>query len=113
MVIEKIIATGLKLNLKNCQLGQFKVNYLGFQFSTDLGLSDGFREKVEQSSPPATENDLQKISGICNYVRDHVPSYQKYATPLYACLKKSDKAVKENQTRSGHGWLQIKVKKKH
>ncbi|KAM3582756.1 uncharacterized protein V6R79_016158 [Siganus canaliculatus] len=87
-VTEKLTAAGLKLNLKKCQFGQFKVTYLGFQVSTDLGLSEGYREKLEQITPPKSENDLQKILGLCNYVRDHVPHYQKYAKPLYACLKK-------------------------
>ncbi|KAM3583197.1 uncharacterized protein V6R79_015670 [Siganus canaliculatus] len=87
-VTEKLTAAGLKLNLKKCQFGQFKVTYLGFQVSTDLGLSEGYREKLEQITPPKSENDLQKILGLCNYVRDHVPHYQRYAKPLYTCLKK-------------------------
>lgn len=40
-VVERVSAAGLKLNLKKCQFGQFQVNYLGFQVTTDLGLSDG------------------------------------------------------------------------
>ncbi|KAM3582740.1 uncharacterized protein V6R79_007992 [Siganus canaliculatus] len=87
-VTEKLTAAGLKLNLKKCQFGQFKVTYLGFQVSTDLGLSEGYKEKLEQITPPRSENDLQKILGLCNYVRDHVPHYQRYAKPLYACLRK-------------------------
>ncbi|KAE8284733.1 hypothetical protein D5F01_LYC16167 [Larimichthys crocea] len=87
-VVERLTDAGLKLNLKKCQFGQFRVNYLGFQVAADLGLSDGYREKLNQVRPPASENDLQKILGLCNYVRDHVPNYQKYAKPLYACLKK-------------------------
>lgn len=55
MVVERIIAAGLKLNLKKCQLGQFQVKYLGFQVSTDLGLSEGFREKLDQIRPPTSE----------------------------------------------------------
>ncbi|GLD70802.1 uncharacterized protein AKAME5_002212100 [Lates japonicus] len=46
-IIERLTAAGLKLNLKKCQFGQFQVNYLGFQVATDLGLSDGYREKLE------------------------------------------------------------------
>ncbi|KAE8299794.1 hypothetical protein D5F01_LYC02212 [Larimichthys crocea] len=87
-VVERLTEAGLKLNLKKCQFGQFRVNYLGFQVAADLGLSDGYREKLNQVRPPASENDLQKILGLCNYVRDHVPNYQKYAKPLYACMKK-------------------------
>ncbi|KAF0022147.1 hypothetical protein F2P81_025601 [Scophthalmus maximus] len=86
-VVERISAAGLKLNLKKCQFGQFQVNYLGFQVAMDLGLSDGYREKINQITPPTTLNELQKILGLCNYVRDHVPGYQQYAKPLYACLK--------------------------
>ncbi|XP_014914825.1 endogenous retrovirus group K member 19 Pol protein-like [Poecilia latipinna] len=88
-VIENLTKAGLKLNLKKCQFGQFQVNYLGFQVTSDLGLSDGYREKMMNIQPPQSENELQKILGLCNYVRDHVPNYQKYAKPLYNCLKKS------------------------
>ncbi|KAE8278065.1 hypothetical protein D5F01_LYC23880 [Larimichthys crocea] len=95
-VVERLTDAGLKLNLKKCQFGQFRVNYLGFQVAADLGLSDGYREKLNQVRPPASENDLQKILGLCNYVRDHVPNYQKYAKPLYACLKKKgEESVEE------------------
>ena len=31
--------------------------------------------------------DLQKILGLCNYVRDHVPGFQKFAKPLHARLR--------------------------
>ncbi|KAI3352305.1 hypothetical protein L3Q82_005181 [Scortum barcoo] len=86
--IKRLTEAGLKLNLKKCQFGQFEVTYLGFQVAADLGLSEGYKEKLEQITPPKSENDLQKILGLCNYVRDHVPHYQKYAKPLYACLKK-------------------------
>ncbi|KAE8283579.1 hypothetical protein D5F01_LYC18982 [Larimichthys crocea] len=94
-VVERLTEAGLKLNLKKCQFGQFRVNYLGFQVAADLGLSDGYREKLNQVRPPASENDLQKILGLCNYVRDHVPNYQKYAKPLYACLKKKGEESEE------------------
>ncbi|KAI3356865.1 hypothetical protein L3Q82_003519 [Scortum barcoo] len=87
-VVKRLTEAGLKLNLKKCQFGQFEVTYLGFQVAADLGLSEGYKEKLEQITPPKSENDLQKILGLCNYVRDHVPHYQKYAKPLYACLKK-------------------------
>ncbi|MEQ2210311.1 hypothetical protein XENOCAPTIV_011490, partial [Xenoophorus captivus] len=70
---------------------QCQINYLGFQATTDLGLSEGYREKLAQIQPPESENDLQKILGLCNYVKDHVPNYQRYAKPLYACLEKEKK----------------------
>jgi len=76
-VVERISTAGLKLNLKKCQFGQFQVNYLGFHVSADLGLADGYREKIERITPPGSILDLQCILGLCNYVRDHVPSYQK------------------------------------
>ncbi|KAE8277287.1 hypothetical protein D5F01_LYC24833 [Larimichthys crocea] len=62
-----------------------------------------------EPSPPtdASENDLQKILGLCNYVRDHVPNYQKYAKPLYACLKKKgEESEEEKPRRSGAGQRQ-------
>ncbi|KAI3374213.1 hypothetical protein L3Q82_005938 [Scortum barcoo] len=102
-VIERLTKAGLKLNLKKCQFGQFTVTYLGFQVATDLGLSEGYKKKLEQITPPKSENDLQKILGLCNYVRDHVPHYQKYAKPLYACLKKK-KEDPEGQPQAQWIW---------
>uniref|UniRef100_A0AAQ5ZKW2 ribonuclease H n=1 Tax=Amphiprion ocellaris TaxID=80972 RepID=A0AAQ5ZKW2_AMPOC len=72
-IIEKLTAAGLKLNLKKCQFGQFQVNYLGFQVATDLGVSEGYREKLDQIRPPTSLKELQQILGLCNYVRDHEP----------------------------------------
>lgn len=72
---------------------------MGFQVSTDLGLSEGYREKLDQISPPTSENELQKILGLCNYVRDHVPGYQRYAKPLYACLKKKQNGQSETSKK--------------
>lgn len=67
-VVRRFSDAGLTLNLPNCQFGQFQVNYLGFQVATDLGLSEGYREKINQIQSPKTENDLHKILGLCNYV---------------------------------------------
>lgn len=103
-VMERLSKAGLKLNLKKCQFGQFQVTYLGFQVAADLGLSDGYREKLDQIRPPRSENDLQKILGLCNYVRDHVPSYQKYAKPLYACLRKQEREEEDEQGTSDWAW---------
>ncbi|CAJ1070993.1 uncharacterized protein LOC116396347 [Xyrichtys novacula] len=88
-ITQRLREAGLKLNLGKCHFGQFQVDYLGFQVSTDLGISDRYWEKLEKISPPTSKKDLQKILGSCNYVRDHVPNYQKYAKPLYDRLKKT------------------------
>lgn len=58
--------------------------------STNLGLSEGYSETLEQIQPPTSLNELQKILGLCNYVWDCVPHYQKYAKILYADLKKKE-----------------------
>ncbi|KAG7254367.1 hypothetical protein CRUP_006921, partial [Coryphaenoides rupestris] len=92
-VVERISEVGLKLNLRKCQFGQFQVNYLGFQVSTDLGLSDAYREKIERITPPTAVKELQRIMGLCNYVQDHVPGYQKHPKPLYARLKKTEETT--------------------
>lgn len=46
--------------------------------------------KVEQIEPPTSVNSLQKVLGLCNYVREHVPSYQKHAQLLYAKLRNAE-----------------------
>nr|XP_049598168.1 uncharacterized protein LOC125982043 [Syngnathus scovelli] len=93
-VVERVSAAGLKLNLKKCQLARFQVDYLGFQVTENLGISEGFRQKIEQISPPRSETELQRILGLCNYVRDHIPHYQKHARPLYGRLKKTPEGQK-------------------
>lgn len=46
-VVARIMEAALHLNLKKCQLGWYRMNYLGFQVSRDLGVSDGYCEKLE------------------------------------------------------------------
>ncbi|KAI3356022.1 hypothetical protein L3Q82_017294 [Scortum barcoo] len=53
-VVKRLTEAGLKLNLKKCQFGQFEVTYLGFQVAADLGLSEGYKEKLEQLTPLKT-----------------------------------------------------------
>ncbi|KAI3365400.1 hypothetical protein L3Q82_010490 [Scortum barcoo] len=89
-VIKRLTEAGLKLNLKKCQFGQFEVTYLGFQVAADLGLSEGYKEKLEQITPPKSENDLQKILGLCNYVRDHVPQLPKICKTV-VCMPEEEK----------------------
>ena len=47
-ITERLTEAGLKLKLKKCQFGQYQMNYLGFQVASDLGLSEGYREKLAQ-----------------------------------------------------------------
>lgn len=71
-------------------MGQFKVNSPG----TLRGLLGEGKRKI---CLPASKNHLQKILGLYNYGRDQVPSYQKYAKPLYACLSKKKVDQDENK----------------
>lgn len=96
-VMTRLSRAGLKLNLKKCQLAKEEVNYLGFSVSSDLGLSNNYREKIAQITPPATRRELQSILGLCNYVRDHVRGYQELAKPLYNKLRKSQELSDQNE----------------
>lgn len=48
-VVERITDAGLKLNLKKRQLGRFRVDFLGFQVPTDLGLSEVIARSCKKS----------------------------------------------------------------
>lgn len=78
------------LNLKQSQLGWHRMDYLGFQVSMNLGVSDGYCEKLEQVTLPTLETRLRRILELWNYVRDHVPNYQKCARLIYIRLKKDE-----------------------
>ncbi|KAI3363502.1 hypothetical protein L3Q82_012104 [Scortum barcoo] len=60
-VIKRLTEAGLKLNLKKCQFGQFEVTYLGFQVATDLGLSEGYKEKLEQITPQSLKTIYRRF----------------------------------------------------
>lgn len=89
---------------RNCQRGghNSKTQHL----EVPDGTIQGKLSRDSQICLLASKNHLQKILGLYNYGRDHVPSYQKYAKPLYACLskKKVDQDENKNWVWTAKDW---------
>lgn len=86
-VCSKLTNSGLLLNVKKCQIGMEKVKYLGFEVGEAISIAKEYKERIRESKPPNTIKDLQQFLGLTNYVRDHVPGFQKLAKPKYIIKK--------------------------
>ena len=82
----------LKLNIEKCHLGFRKVNYLGFEVSSD-GVRPGQSkcQVIQDWGPPATKKQIQSFIGLVNYFRRHVNRFQAYASKLTDLTKKDSK----------------------
>lgn len=96
LVFERLQEFGLTINLSKCSFGQEKLEYLGYEVSTE-----GIRplaEKVQAITnfpKPQTVQELRRFLGMVNFYRNHLPNAVTYLSELNKYLgssKKNDKS---------------------
>ena len=90
MVMDRIVAAGLKLNPSKCKFIQQEVEYLGHVI-TPQGLKTAQRHlrAVEEFPVPTSVSSVRQFLGLASYYRRFVKSFAMIASPLHALTKKN------------------------
>lgn len=82
----------LKINLKECFLGQKQVENLRFSLTKNgILLGTAKLKVVAQASPPNTIQGVRQFLGLCNFFRNHIKDFAILSHPLVEVIKKETK----------------------
>jgi predicted aspartyl protease len=88
-VLQRLVATGLKLKPSKCRLLQKKVVFLGHVVSGDGVATDPSKtEQVAGWPVPSSVREVRGFLGLCGYYRRFIDRYAEIASPLTSLLKK-------------------------
>jgi hypothetical protein len=91
-VLQRLVATGLKLKPSKCRLLQTRVEFLGHIISSDGIETDPAKtEAIAKWPVPRSVRDVRRFLGLCSYYRRFVDHFAEKAAPLTSLLKKNIK----------------------
>ena len=83
-VLLRLAKAGLKVNLKKCEIGQFKLKFLGFEITTEgKAVPKEYLDGIAASTVPGTLGELATFLGKGEYVSNHTPGYALCSAPLH------------------------------
>ena len=83
-IFERLQDAGLKLNIKKCKFGYFKVPYLGHLVSHNgIEPDPGNVQIVKKIPTPTTPKQCLRFAGLANYYRDFLPNFADKVAELY------------------------------
>ena len=91
MVLERLSAAGLKLDIKKCEFAVKQVKYLGFIITAGEGIKVD-PEKVEairKWEAPTNVRGVRSFIGFANFYRDFIENFGDIAAPLLELTKKN------------------------
>ena len=91
MVLERLGAAGLKLDIKKCEFAVKQVKYLGFIITAGEGIKVD-PEKVEairKWEAPTNVRGVRSFIGFANFYRDFIENFGDIAAPLLELTKKN------------------------
>jgi len=94
VLLQRLLAAGLKLKPTKCYLLQRKVTFLGHVVSEDGIATDPEKTRLIRDWPvPRNLKELRSYLGLTSYYRKFVKDYSKIAVPLTDLLKKDHRYV--------------------
>jgi hypothetical protein len=79
----KIKDTGLTLNFKKCNFGQFQVAFVGHVGGSGRIEPDPVKlETLKEMQPPVTKSDVMRLIGFLSYFRSFIPSFAEKSSVI-------------------------------
>lgn len=83
LVIEKLMAAGLQIDIKKCEFGVKETKFLGFVLTTDgLKVDQEKIAVIKDWGYAKTKREIQSYLGFCNFYRRFIKDYSKICMPL-------------------------------
>ncbi|YP_001956722.2 Pol precursor [African green monkey simian foamy virus] len=83
-VFSLLLNAGYVVSLKKSEIAQHEVEFLGFNITKEgRGLTETFKQKLLNITPPRDLKQLQSILGLLNFARNFIPNFSELVKPLY------------------------------
>ena len=108
-VFDTMHQSGVKLNLKKCDLVKREVKFLGHIVSAAGSRPDpGNVKAIQNMSPPKTVKEVRRFIGMTSFYRKYVPDFSLIAAPITQLTKSDQKFKWTDQCQSA--FLKLKQK---
>jgi hypothetical protein len=89
-VLQRVIESNMKINLKKCTFHTTVVQFLGYEVSTTgVNMLPDRVKVIKEWKEPTDVKSLQSFLGFCNFYRAFIPHYSETAAPLTDLTKKT------------------------
>ena len=110
LVLDRMIAVGLKLKPSKCLFFRTETNFLGHVISKDGVKTDHSKIKVIQTlKSPTNLKEMRSFLGITSYYRKFIKDYSEIAQPLYSLTKKNEQWKWSEDCEIAFGTLKEKL----
>ncbi|KAG0420247.1 Retrovirus-related Pol polyprotein from transposon 17.6 [Dictyocoela roeselum] len=93
-VLKRLKENIMGINFDKCEFEQREINFLGHRISPEgIKLETNKVENLKLTAPK-TRKQLEKLIGLINWFRNHVPNLSIYLSSFYDKLKTKDKFIK-------------------
>ena len=77
-MFEELRKNKLSCNTSKCEYAFNEIDYLGYKISADgIKISDDKIKIIQKIQPPKDKRSLQRLLGLFNYHRRHIPDYRQ------------------------------------
>lgn len=93
-VLNALNRYNLRVKLAKVELMQSSIEFLGYKLDCDGYipiLSDAVKDALDVWQAPSTRRGLQRLLGLTNYLRAHIPRYKELMAPIQAFVSKDSK----------------------
>nr|AFX98094.1 pol protein [Simian foamy virus] len=86
-VFQILLQAGYVVSLKKSEIAQKTVEFLGFNITKEgRGLTEAFKAKLLDITPPKDLKQLQSILGLLNFARNFILNFAELVKPLYSLI---------------------------
>nr|AXY87475.1 polymerase [Simian foamy virus] len=86
-VFSILLNAGYVVSLKKSEIAQYEVEFLGFNITKEgRGLTETFKQKLLNITPPKDLKQLQSILGLLNFARNFIINFSELVKPLYSII---------------------------
>ncbi|CAK1591368.1 unnamed protein product [Parnassius mnemosyne] len=111
-VFQRFNEYGVTINVSKCDLGKEKLEFLGYEVSSEgVRPLDRKVQAIVSYPRPETVEQLRRFLGMLNFYRSHIPMAADYQAELNAYLhntKKRDKTLIDWTDRANEAFLKCK-----
>lgn len=110
IVLQALEKAGLTLNLKKCNFGGEKINFLGFVITTEgIRPGESKTKAIEAFPAPRNVHEIRQFIGLANFFRRFIPYFAHIAAPMTNLTKNKVVFVWKDKQQESFDEIKLKL----